>query len=56
MRILNQPEKPENVEVHVALSRREIEYIIIDIMTGDVRDGDDAYPVTNEFMNYLRSL
>ncbi len=56
MRILNQPEKPENVEVHVILSRGEIECIISDIKNGDVNDEDAAYLVTNEFMNYLRSL
>jgi hypothetical protein len=56
MRILNQPEKPENVEVHVVLSRYEIECIINDIESGDVQDHDLAYAVTNEFMTYLRSL
>lgn len=56
MRILNQPEKPENVEVHVALTRREIECIVSDIETGNVNNREDSYVVTDEFMAYLRSL
>lgn len=56
MQIMNRPERPANVEVHVTLSREEIIKIIHDIETGDVQDRDLAYSVTNAFMEYLRSL
>lgn len=56
MRILNQPQKPENVEIHVALSRREIEYIIEDIENDTANDKSASYAVTDDFMAYLRSL
>jgi len=56
MRILNQPEKPENAEVHVMLSRIEIIQILSDIDTGDSADRDRAYTATNTFVDYLRSL
>lgn len=56
MRIMNQPEKPENAEIHVILSRLEIERVISDIEDGDVNRPDQAYHATNEFMRYLRSL
>lgn len=56
MRILDAFEKPENVEIHVALSRQEIEYIISDIEDGSVNDRALSYTVTDEFMAYLRSL
>jgi len=46
--------KPSTVEIHVKMSRGELENILF-----DMRDGctaEDPYAATEEFMTYLKGL
>jgi hypothetical protein len=54
MRILNQPEKPENAEVHVILSRQELERLLYDIE--NETSFSSFYTSSQEFVSYLRAL
>lgn len=46
--------KPEEVEIHVKMTRTELGHIVADMRDGATRD--DPYEATREFMDYLKGL
>lgn len=54
MEFLNRPHRPETAEIHVKVTRQELERLLYDVE--NETHLSDFYSSSQEFVNYLRSL